>query len=181
MAKNELYRIFWDDIPGGSIVGDPELEKESLYFLPNEGMVNDWKTIHCHLVQGEGFEDYQATVHGFRMCSQRLKDLFENNKGAEDKIQWLSATVTWNGETRPYYVLHFYESMDVVDPIASKWNPETKMFDTIHPVFVREKIVNHNVFTIPRHSIILVVKPFIVKEMKRQKMTGMAYRKAIVQ
>jgi hypothetical protein len=71
--------------------------------------------------------------------------------------------------------------MEVVDPIASKWNPETKMFDAIHPVFVREKIVNHNVFTIPRHSIILVVKPFIAKEMKRQKMTGMAYGKAIVQ
>jgi hypothetical protein len=180
ITTTELYQIFWDDLPGGSMAGDPDLEKDHLYFLPTEGMIDDWKTIHCNLIQGGGFEDYQANAHAFRMCSQRLKYLFENNKGSDDRIQWLDATVTWNGETRPYYVLHFYESMDVVDPVASKWNPETNFFDAIHPVFVRENIVNHNVFTIPGHSVMLVVKPFIVKEMKRQQMTGMDYGKAVV-
>ncbi|GHT33565.1 hypothetical protein FACS1894214_5300 [Planctomycetales bacterium] len=87
MPKAELYRIFWDDIPGGSFAEDPRFLKENYYFMPYTGRINDWQTFHCHIVQGAGFEDYQANAH-FRMCSQRLKDLFENSKGAEDKIDW---------------------------------------------------------------------------------------------
>ncbi|MDR0521033.1 MAG: hypothetical protein LBH00_04160 [Planctomycetaceae bacterium] len=179
MAKAELKEIFWDDIPGGSFAEDPRFLKENYYSMPRTGWIENWQTFHCHLIQGAGFEDYQANAH-FRMCSQRLKDLFENNKGTEDKIQWLDATLTWNGETRPYYALHFYECMDVVDPVASKWNPETRSFDALHPVFLREKIVNHNVFTIPLSTVMLVVKPFIVQEMKRMNMTGMSYGVAVV-
>jgi hypothetical protein len=180
MAKAELKEIFWDDIPGGSFVADPRFLKENYYFPPRAGRIENWQTFHCQVIEGEGFEDYPPNSHSLRMCSQRLKDIFENNKGTEDKIQWVDATLTWNGETRPYYILHFYECMDVVDMVASKWNPETRSFDALHPVFLREKIVNHNMFTIPMHSIMLVVKPFIVQEMKRMKMTGMSYGVAVV-
>ena len=183
MSKYEFYNIFRDTDSGGIASEFPVLEHDNFanrYHRFCGKPIPDWQTIHCSIIGGEGFEDYQAVVHGFRMCSQRMKDLFENNKSPEDKIQWLDTTVTFNGETRPYYVLHFYEDTDVIDPILSRWNPERKHYDALPKVYAREKIGNLNIFSFPRDTIGLTVRAFLVKEIKRQKMTGMTWEPTIV-
>jgi|GEM_PF-5961141 len=189
MGKHEFYNIFRDTDSGGHAEESP-IQESDRYFDNRYHQfwgkpVPYWKTIHCSILEDsvdgeEAFEDYQAVLHGFRLCSQRMKDIFEEHKSPDDKIQWLDATVTWNGETRPYYLLHFYEDIDILDPVLSKWNPETKKYDALHMVYVREKIVNHNIFSYPGSIVGLTVREFIVKEIKRQKMTGMTWEPAIV-
>lgn len=177
MSKIKLCRIYGKHIPNAGVAEDPELEKDDLYFLPDGEPVRDWKPLRCEIIKGEGFFDYQACVHRFRLCSQQLKDILDNGKGSDDKIQWLEATVTWNGETRPYYVLHFHEDVDVVDLELSDW--QGNRFGK-EPVFVERKLVNHNVLSIPKSCIMLFVKPEIAKEIKRQKLTGMVFEEADV-
>jgi len=184
MSKYEFYEIFVDADSGG-MAKDPELNFDSVcnrYLQFTGKPVPDWQTLHCSIIKikGEGFQDYQMDIHGFRLCSQRMKDLFEANKSPEDKIQWLDVTATWNGETRPYYILHFYEDTDVLDPVLSKWNPKTKTYDAIPVIYIREKIGNHNVFACPQDTLGLTVRAFILKEMKRLKMTGMTWEPATV-
>ena len=187
MSKCEFYNVF-RDMDSGGLAEDPEINYDGFfdrYFQFKGKLIPDWQAMHCSIregsiVGGDAFEDYQAIIHGCRLCSQRMKDLCESNKSPEDKIQWLDVTLTWNGETRPYYVLHFYEDTDVLDPVLSKWNPKTKMYDALPEVYDREKIGNHNIFSYPRNFLGLTVRAFIVKEMKKQKMTGMTWEPAIV-
>jgi hypothetical protein len=186
MSKHEFYNVFRDTDSGGMAEEFPKLEFNNFanryYRFTGKPIIN-WQIIHCSIFdpiyKGEAFEDYQAVIHGCRLCSQRLKDLLENNKSSTDKIQWLDATVTWNDETRPYYLLHFYEDTDVLDPVLSKWNPETKFYDA-RPVYVREKIGNLNIFSCPGDYLGLTVRAFIVKEMKLLNMTGMTWEPTVV-
>jgi hypothetical protein len=177
MIKSELYCIFGKHIPNPGVAKDPELEKNGLYFLPNGQLVTDWRPLQCEIIKGMGFYDYQTNTHGFRLCSQQLRDILENNKSPDDKIQWLEATITWNNETRPYYVLHFYKNADVFNYEHSGW--DGKFFNK-NIVYAKEKIQNHNVFSIPEGSLCIVVKPEIIKKIKQQKLTGMVYRIAEV-
>lgn len=188
MSKHEFYEIFRDTDSGG-MAEDPKLGHDrfrDIYFQFIGKWIPNWKTIHCSIAKkglrcrGEVFEDYQSIVHGCRLCSQQMKDLFEISKSPEDKIQWLDVTVTWNGETRPYYILHLYEDTDVVDPVLSRWNPERKHYDEINLTYDREKIGNHNIFSYPGNFLGLTVRAFIIKEIKRLKMTGMTWEPAIV-
>jgi len=189
MVKHEFYIILLDADSGGLAEEFPRSESDSnfdsRYFRFIGKMIPDWQTIHFAIregssVMGDAFDDYQFVLHGFRLCSQRMKDLFETHKSPDDKIQWLDATVTWNGETRPYYVLHFYEDTDVVDPVLSQWNPKTKTYDAIPRIYIREKIGDHNIFALPHDYLGLTVRAFILKEIKRQQMTGMTWEPAIV-
>ena len=186
MSKYEFYNIFRDADSGG-YADTPELDFDrycTIYYRFIGKPIPNWKPIHFtifdNIGKGEGFQDYQFASFADRLCSQRLKDLLENSKSPDDKIQWLDTTVTWNGDTRPYYRLHFYEDTDVLDPVLSKWNPETKLYDALYKTYVREKIGNHNIFSYPGDYLGLTVKAFIVKEMKKQKMTGMTWEPAIV-
>jgi len=186
MSKHEFYNIFID-MDSGGFAKAPEFDIETYFSCYRQfrgKLILDWKAIHCFIhdpiLKGEPFEDYQSVIHGFRLCSQRMKDLFEKNKSPDDKIQWLDATVTWNRETRPYYILHFYENTDVIDPVLSKWNSQTKTCDAIPKVFIGKKIGNHNIFSYPYDTIGLTVRAFLIEEMKKQKMTGMMWKPAIV-
>ncbi len=180
MATNKLYELFGKHIPDAGYAKDPEFTKngrdylDGRYYLPEGKKVTDWKPLQCQTFDGFGFLDYQSCSHCFRFCSQKLKDILENGKGSEDKIQWLDATLTWNGETRPYYVLHFYEDVDVFDTPLSEWDSARE------PVFIERKLINHNVLTFPKSGIGLFVKPEIVKEIRKQKLTGMVFEAADV-
>jgi len=187
MSKREFYNIFRDTDSGGMAEEFPEIEFDNFsnrYHRFIGKPIPVWKTIHCSIFgpiyKGEAFEDYQSVIHGFRLCSQRLKILLENNKSPVDKIQWLDATVTWNGETRPYYILHFFEDTDVIDPVLSRWNPVRKAYDALPKVYDREKIGNLNIFSFPQSFLGLTVRAHILSEIKKQKMTGMTWEPTIL-
>jgi hypothetical protein len=177
MTKIELFSIFGKHIPNSGIAKDPDLERDKLYFLPTGKHLLEWHTLRCKIIRGERFYDYQASTHSLRLCSQQLKDILESNKSVDDNLQWLDVTITWNGETRPYYVLHFPENIDVLDDELSAWDGMTPNKSA---VYVREKIANHNIFSIPKSSLSLVVRPQVIKEIKKEKLTGMVYRPAKV-
>ncbi len=154
MSKAKLYGIYGKSIPGLGVAKDLEFAKNNpYYYFPGNQPIADSarKAAQEALIEGQGFYDNQCCVNGFRLYSQQLKDILENSKSPDDRLQWLDATVTWNGETRPYYVLHFYEDVDVVDLELSGWDGQS--YQGMRRVFVERKIVNHNVFTDPRMKI----------------------------
>jgi ribosomal protein L24E len=177
MERVDLFYIFGKNVRNGGVAKDSKFNSGTLYFLRENQRITDWELLQCEIIEGAGFYDYQANTHGFRLCSQKLKDVLENGKNPEDKIQWLEATITWNNETRLYYVLHFYETVDVFDYERSGW--DGKFFNK-PKVFLKEKIKNHNVFSTYVDSLCILVKPEIIKEIKRQKLTGMVYEIADV-
>jgi len=186
MSKQKFYNILRDPDSGG-YADDIDMNYDSYCNCYRRFIgkpIIDWIPIHFSIFdnigEGEGFQDYQFDSFAFRLFSQRLKNLLENNKSPDDKIQWLDATVTWNGETRPYYVLHFYEDTDVLDPVLSKWDDKLKMPLALPHVYIQERIDNHNIFSYPGDGTGLTVRAFIVKEIKKQKMTGMTWKPAIV-
>lgn len=68
--------------------------------------VEDWTTARYVLDRG-GFGDYPRELRGYRLCSEQLRAVLDEHAGADDRLQWLDATVkSADGEERPYWVLN---------------------------------------------------------------------------
>lgn len=86
-----------------------------IHVIPEPGQkIVDWQPLHFTLREG-GFADYLADNIGARLCSVRLRRIVDKNLAADDRVQWLEATVAHGKEIRPYWILHFPEYIPVLD------------------------------------------------------------------
>jgi hypothetical protein len=152
-----------------------EIDCEELVFLPYEGYVSDWVTYNFELRDGD-FCDYLATDRFRRVCSIKLRDILEKNKGPKDSLQWLPIIVRSNLYKREYYVLHFPHPSDVLDEKATMWVDGTD--HVIKPALSKSKVVGHCVFSYPKdESIPLFVSDEVSYEIEESECTGLELTK----
>ena len=115
-----------------------------LLWLPYQGMVEDWEQLRLNLQDGE-FSDYLASDLGCRMCSLKLKEVLQAHATGNDHLQWLPVTVHHGREKRVYFILHFPNPPDVL-------NPDRTLFTNgvvLKAALDREKVAGHEVLTYP--------------------------------
>jgi len=128
--------------------------------------------------------DYQPSSLLWPMMSENLKSVVERNLTGEEGIDWITANITDGNEVRNYFVMRFNKFPDVL-------NVEKTMFvsgtdHVIRPVFSAEKIKGLNIFTKPSSDILwrltssVYVSDALKKQIKKEKLTGMAFEKALV-
>lgn len=155
-------------------VAFPENENDDID-IPDEGKITDWKPIILNLMDGH-FSDYQANSFACRLCSEKLKSIFDGFKSPVDEVQWLPVIVrNKEGEERKYYVLHFENEYDVIN-----WGESItagKNF-VVKPVFSIKKIAEHQVFNYPSsESMGLIVSEKIKKEIEKANCTNLSISK----
>ena len=103
---DKLFRIHY---PQNSKFGiaRPVLGLDATEDLPETGLITNWTPLHFNLENGD-FSDYQGNSPVFKMCSEKMKTILDENRGSGDEMQWLDAFVKdKNGEERKYYIQTF--------------------------------------------------------------------------
>ena len=142
---SRCYAILFADDDSG--VGYARDQSEILH-LPYTGTVDDWAPLLVDLHEG-GYADYQGSDLGWRLCSERLRQIFDDAAGNSDVFQWLPVTVIWGSAERPHYVLHFPEPPDLLDVTETLYGPDDLV---IRPAFRRSALEGHNVFCYPNNE-----------------------------
>lgn len=69
-------------------------------------VIEDWAEEELTLEDG-GFGDYPRELRGFRLCSDRLRHVLDEQAGKQDRLQWLGVYVAdRGGERRRYWILN---------------------------------------------------------------------------
>jgi hypothetical protein len=126
-----------------SVLGQAKVEADDLIFLPDSGLVENWKELKLNLVEGD-FTDYLLSDESLRICSEKMREILDRGALRGDRLQWLPARVaTRGGKSRPYYVLHFPDLPDILDCKHST------VINTmvVKPVFRAEALSDHGVFS----------------------------------
>jgi len=121
------------------------VEKGGLFTLPYAGVVDGWQPFVLELREGE-FADYLSSNLGCRLCSDRLKGILQNGASPDDELQWLPVEVHRGAEKRPYWILHFPNSPDVLNRNKSILAGDF----VVKPVLSTDAIVSHQVFSFPK-------------------------------
>ena len=152
-ARRAFYYVFIRNEPDFALAkssADPDLDRQ----LRAGGQVSDWSVRSYQLEEGVVI-DYLPNSDAFRMCSDRLRDVLDHERGDGDVLQWLQAVVTDpGGGDLTYWVLHFPESPDVINRERSIFSGGDHM---IKAVLDMELVVDHRVFSFPHNSVSLVI------------------------
>lgn len=144
----------------------------NLLFLPYSGTVEDWQGLKLSLHDG-GFADYQPNDLGCRLCSSRLRDIFDNVKGRKDYFQWLDVILQTAQEERVYYIMHFPDPPDVLDRKSTIFADNF----VVKPVLKPDRLTGHEVFTYPMNEgLPLIISDKIKAVLERENITGIEYR-----
>jgi len=113
--------------------------------------------------------DYQPSYLGAPLCSDRMRQLIDENKGPNDVIEWLPVTV--NGQ--PYWVLNFPERADVLD------EAKTLAFDgdVAKPVLKHDRLDGRHVFSYPGGGRLAVVVSKRMKNLLEKSCTFIEFSK----
>ncbi len=163
MKKQKKYYFLHcvEDIGG---IGYAPADEDYEFFFMRDRLFSEWTPISFHLKDG-GFVDYQPNDVGWSLCSKKLKDIIQQNASPNDIIQWLEIVVIGpESERRNYYVLHFPESLDVLDKKKTVFAAENVV---VKPYLDLESVGKHRVFkyqgTIKRFVVSEEVKAAILK------------------
>lgn len=149
---------------------DPELGRQ----IRSDDEMTDWRPLHFVLEQGSIVTDYLANSFAFRLCSERLRDVIDQNKGIDDDVQWLPTTVEWpKGQQMSYWVLHFPTYPDVMNKTRTVTSGPVIVKAYLDPGLVR----GHRVFSRPRDSVSLIVADSVRKAISRSGCSGMTFSK----
>ncbi|MCA9007090.1 MAG: hypothetical protein KDA70_17580 [Planctomycetaceae bacterium] len=161
-----------------AIYGVAESIDDTKWFcLPYEGIVENWKPLKLKLVEGI-FSDYLANDLGVRLCSERLKNLFDCHASSGDELQWLPVEVTGeNGSSETYEILHFPNPPDILDKNKSIYALDS----VVKPVLSKTAVSGHQVFAYPHAGELrLFVSETVKTAIKTEGCTGMELSKAPV-
>lgn len=195
MSKNQFVRtqIYYENLVGSEMIGS-EMKKyyqifynddvsgfgksleDDLFFLPKNGIIKEWSSIKLELIDG-GFSDYLASSLGCRLCSKKLKSLFQENAGIDDNIQWLDVDVKKGNEVQQYYILHFPSPPNNLCQEDSIFAGEF----VVKPVLKSSLIENCHVFAYPNAgSLKLFVSEQLKELIKSENITGLELELAAV-
>jgi len=168
------YRVLFQEEKGlgvGRILVGPERLD-----LPDQGRVESWVPIIMELKDGD-FPDYLANDLGCRLCSERLRTIFEKSASSTDELQWLKVLVRNSVKEQTYFILHFSQPPDVLD------KQKTIFADhfVVKPVLSRVLVGKHQVFGYPRCGPLkLFISHHVKSAVEEQGCTGMEIAKAPV-
>lgn len=172
--EQNYYQVLWNDrkASGVALVQD----YDDLFFLPEQGPVEDWQPLVFQLTEGE-LTDYLANDLGFRLCSERLKQILQAHAAADDSLQWLPIEVQQAGKKIPCFILHFPDPPDVLD----RDNSILARDFVVKPVLSKKKLAGHQVFAYPgAGELKLFVAEPVRTAIKEAKYTGMELSRAPV-
>jgi hypothetical protein len=149
---------------------DPDRDKR----LVEPGWVERWATLELQVTSSEP-TDYLANNVGVRLCSARLRDAVELNRGADDELQWLEARVVdASGVEHEYFVLHLPLQPDVLDPQrtirAGGWF-------VVKPVLSVVRVGSHRVLSFPGAATRLIVSETVKAAIVKEGCTGVDFSK----
>lgn len=160
--------------PFGVAYGPPDLD---IFHFPGNGQkVANWQSIDFKLKDGK-YPDYLASNTGARLCSEKLKNIIDENKYETDEIQWLDVVVIdESGRKEPYFSLHFPVLHQVVDMEKSLLNVDSTV---IRPVLKYELVKDKSIFCIPeKYAHSFYVSKKIRDAIKAADCTGISLSKA---
>ena len=164
------------------IEGSTALSPEGVeyYLIPQNQYIENWEAVRLDLPKPY-FEDYLGNDMGFRLFSERFRDFIEQHKQPKDSFQWLENPVFCGEEKRPYFILHFYNTDDVLDKSRIIWHPVDQSI--LKPVFCAKKIQGHSIFTYLDINHLGDI-PFVTQKLKcailNTKMTGVTFEASAV-
>lgn len=170
MAVGDFYYLHFadeQDFALASAPPDPNLSKQLLA----GGSLSDWKPLRFRL--GKGIvTDYLANSFAIRLCSERLRNVIDRNRGEDDSLQWLPATVdSLDGKEAPYWVLHFPDVPNVLNVSRS-----VMAGPMIVKAFLDASLVNeHRVFSFPNESLRLIVAGIVRAAIEDNGCSGMKF------
>jgi hypothetical protein len=145
--------------------------------LEEPGEVADWLPVELE-VRGGDPTDYLANNIGMRLCSARLRDVVEQQRGDGDQLQWLEVQVVdESGVKHRYFVLHVPTHPDVLDPRRTIWAGESFV---VKPVLSRDKLQGLRVFSFAGATTRLVVADVVRRAILDAGCTGVDFAKAPV-
>ena len=150
------YQICFDE--DGVFGVAKTIEKGDLFTLPYSGDVEGWQPLILDLIEGD-FADYLSSNLGCRMCSKRLKDIFDAHASSDDKFQWLPVIVRRGIKQCIYSILHFPNPPDVLNKDKSIFAGEF----VVKPVLSKSAVGKHQVFSYPKAG---ELKLFVSKQVK---------------
>lgn len=141
----------WDNHrPGG--VAYAESARDFVY-LGTRSWKDEWVPIHFELREGE-ITDYMPVNLGLRVCSIRLKELFDQTKGPRDVLEWLDVRIVYEKRRIPYHVLHFPDPQDLLNERETLFAANGVV---VKPVFSPSKICGHKIFSFGEGNTYLVI------------------------
>jgi hypothetical protein len=169
-SQTSFYYIHWADKPGLAVAQgkiDREVEKR----LVAGGSIRQWDTPSLQLDRGI-VVDYLANTPAFRLCSERLREVIENNRGDHDILEWLPVGVADGvGAELPYWVLHFPEVPDVIHKTRSVFSSSVLVKACIDTSLA----TGHRVFTLSRYGVYLVVTYQVKTAITQARCTGIEF------
>jgi len=170
VADRDFFYVFIRNAPDFAVARtkpDPELDRR----LRAGGECAEWRTLPFELEQGVVI-DYLPNSRALRLCSQRLRDVLERERGDADVIQWLSATVTNGaGGTLPYWILHFPTVPEVINKARSIFSGPVLVKAVLDLTLVAE----HRVFSRPHDTVSLIVADKVRRAIANAGCAGMEF------
>lgn len=169
-SQRSFYYIHWADKPGLA-VAQGKIDREVAGRLVAGGYVRQWDTPSLQLDAGI-IVDYLANAPAFRLCSQRLREVIDGNRGDRDVLEWLPVAVANRAGTElPYWVLHFPEVPDVIHKARSVFSGSVLVKACIDTTLA----TGHDVFTLSRYSVYLVVTDQLKTAITQAGCTGIEF------
>lgn len=135
--------------------------------------MTEWKPLSFGLDDGI-VVDYVPNSFAFRLCSQRLRDVLESNRGESDTAQWLPTVVSdREGAQLPYWVLHFPEVPNVIHRTKSVFSGSVM----VKPCIDASLVDGHRLLSWPHNSVTLVIANQVKNAIARAGCTGMTFSK----
>ena len=148
---------------------DPALGKR----VRDGGWIAEWEPPSFELEDGI-VVDYLPNSFAFRLCSQRLRDVLESNRGDSDTVQWLPAPVRdRQGAQLSYWVLHFPDVPDVIHRTKSVFSGSVM----VKPCIDASLVQGHRLLSWPHNSVTLVIANEVKNAIASGGCTGMTFSK----
>ena len=123
-------------------------------------------------MDGGKITDYLANSFAFRLCSERLRDVLESNRGKDDVVQWLETIVKRpNGTDARYWAVHFPEAANVID--LEKSTPAGPVI--LKAVLDPDLVTGRRLLGFPGESVRLIVAADVKRAIDVAQCTGMAF------
>ncbi|MFN2525325.1 MAG: hypothetical protein ABR505_03550 [Actinomycetota bacterium] len=121
--------------------------------------IEHWEVEEFEL-EGGGFGDFPRELRGYRLCSDRLRNVIENMKGPADPLEWLPAKVRGPaGEIHDYWVLNLLRH-----PATDLPGLEDLDWGTLRQYAQEGKLSSFRILPPPGHGLISFLVPDSVRQ-----------------